>query len=261
MLKFEEADRLKALYLEAHPLDQLGIRQVKEYFRDRCVWSSNAVEGNTLTLDETSILIEDGITIGGHTIREMHEALGGAAAYDHMYDLIGQTRITEDDIKTFHRLFASQIPDIDPGEYRTVNVFVRGSSCIFPDHQKVPGLMADFITWMMENRKKYHPIEFAARAHIRFVCIHPFRDGNGRVSRLLMNTILLQNKFIPVMIEPIHKNWYNECIQNVHLGKPEYRNKFSWLIDERETVELQGILRTLRVDYGKEQVPTQPAEE
>ncbi len=81
MLAFPETDRLKKLFLQNHPLDELGIRQMQEYFRGRCVWSSNAVEGNTLTLDETNVLIDEGIAVGGHTMRELHEATGGAKAY------------------------------------------------------------------------------------------------------------------------------------------------------------------------------------
>jgi Fic family protein len=112
------------------------------------------------------------------------------------------------------RFFSKNIPDFyKPGEYRDVNVYLTKSKYPLPDYTELPERMKDFIRWADKKREKYHPIEFAADAHRHFIYIHPFFDGNGRVSRLIMNTLLLQDKYLPVSIPIQHRKEYIDLLE------------------------------------------------
>lgn len=104
------------------------LKQVRDFFRISTTWSSNALEGNTLTISETKVLLENGITVGGKSLRETLEAYGHSRAYDYMFCLIDKKTILESDIKELHRLFYSGISESKAGVYRTVRVVITGSS-------------------------------------------------------------------------------------------------------------------------------------
>jgi Fic family protein len=124
---FEEIDRLQEQINRHRPLDEHMRNQIKEYFRIGLTFSSNAIEGNSLTETETKIVLEDWITIGGKPLRDHFEAVGHSQAYDHLYTLAGVKTITDADIKELHRLFYLRIDPENAGVYRKVDVIITGS--------------------------------------------------------------------------------------------------------------------------------------
>jgi Fic family protein len=239
-----EIDTMMEKLNAIRPFEGAQLKQLYEHFRIRTTYSSNAIEGNTLTLSETELIIKDGITVGGHPLWELMEAVGHSDAYRYMFALINKRKITESNIKHCHGLFSRIIPDFHkPGEYRDLNVIITKSKYPLPDHTELPGLMKDLISWMNEKREKYHPVEFAAEAHRRFVYIHPFSDGNGRVARLLMNTLLLQDKYLPVCIEPAVRRQYIETLEQ---GR-KYAKPFTNFIVTLELNTIKEYMRMLRI--------------
>ena len=176
----------------------------KDYLEDlitRSTYHSNAIEGNTLTLKETKVALE-GITIGGKTLREHFEAINHKDAILFMEDLAQkEERLSEYSIKQIHSLILKNIDDENKGKYRTTNVIISGAEHKPPQSFEVQSKMQEFIKKYNENITKLHPIELASFVHIEFVKIHPFIDGNGRTSRLLMNLELIKAGFPPVVIK------------------------------------------------------------
>jgi len=200
------------------PLPVYCIPMLKEYFRIGLTYSSNALEGNTLTETETKVILEDGLTIGGKTIKEHLEVIGHGQAYDFMWRQVHNTKISEYDITELHRLFYYRIDQENAGCYRTVPVFVTGTDFEFPKPPQVPLLMQEFLQEILSLKKQYHPVHYAALLHIKLVTIHPFVDGNGRTARLLMNLALLQSGYAVTIIPPIMRPAYISAIQKGNKG-------------------------------------------
>lgn len=220
MMTFEntllQIDRLQEEINAMRPLAQEELQQLKEYYRIGLTYSSNALEGNSLTEIETKIVLEDGITIGGKPLRDHLEAVGHSEAFDLMYILAKTKDITEKDVLTLHRFFYRKIDESNAGKYRRVRVFITGSSFTFPPPSKIKSLMKAFIKRLPELRKQYHPVIYAALLHKEFVEIHPFIDGNGRAARLLMNLVLLQHGYPIAIIPPILRNEYITALESSH---------------------------------------------
>lgn len=177
---FEKVDRYKAQIDTFRPFEGNSLKQIKDYYKIGLTYSSNALEGNSLTETETKILLEDGLTVRGKPIRDYYEATGHARAYDdYIYTIAQGEPIGEEQIKTIHRLFYFQIDLEKAGDYRQERVIITGSAYPAPAPDKIPNLMSSFVRWLAQNENKLHPVEFAALAHKRFVYIHPFIDGNA----------------------------------------------------------------------------------
>lgn len=206
--------------INAHrPIDKQLLKQIKEYFRIGLAYSSNALEGNSLTEIETKIVIEDGITIGGKPVKDHFEALGHSEAYDLLYDLAKGKEITEANIKALHRLFYYRIDEKQAGKYRKHKVIITGTTFIPPAPERIPDLMKAFSENIPAYRKKLHPVEFAAIIHKELVMIHPFIDGNGRAARLIMNLALLQTGYPIAVIPPVLRREYLNNLNMIHQGK------------------------------------------
>jgi len=217
----KKIDALKAI-IDAHrPLDTHMINQVREYFRIGMTYSSNALEGNSLTETETKIVIEDGMTIGGKPVRDHMEALGHSEAYDLLFRLAKGQSIAEANIRELHRLFYYRIDSKEAGKYRKKKVIITGTDFIPPAPYKIPELMKLFIAGIPESKTKNHPVEFAAIIHKELVTIHPFIDGNGRAARLLMNLALLHAGYPLAIIPPILRRDYLNTLNKTHKGDNE----------------------------------------
>lgn len=191
---------------------------LKEYFRIGLTYSSNALEGNTLTEIETKVILEDGLTIGGKSLREHFEVLGHSKAYDFMFSKAQGNTFSEEDICTLHRLFYYLIDEEKAGVYRKVPVFVTGTDFEFPKSSEVSALMREFADQIPALKEQYHPAHFAAIIHAKLVTIHPFVDGNGRTARLLMNLALLQSGYVITIIPPILRTAYISAIRQANRG-------------------------------------------
>ena len=200
---FASLDALKAR-LDAHrPLPADIVSQIRQDMRIRFTYHSNAIEGNTLTMSETKAVLEDGITIGGKSLREHLEAVGHSHAIDYMEALVQRDEaLTERTLKEIHNLILRNIDGANAGTYRRMNVLISGAGHIPPPAERVLEKMEAFFRWYGAARGALHPVEFAARVHADFVNIHPFKDGNGRTARLIMNFELMRAGF-PTVIVPV----------------------------------------------------------
>lgn len=219
--KNDAIDAIKKTIDSQRPLHKLELANLKEYYRIGLTYSSNALEGNSLTETETKIILEDGLTIGGKSMRDHLEVVGHSQAYDLMMRLAAKSIIEEADILQLHRLFYQAIDNENAGAYRQVRIFISGVDHPFPDPEKVPNLMHNFCKQIPEQRAKLHPVTFAAWLHEAFVNIHPFIDGNGRTARLLMNLALLQQGYIITIIPPLMRSSYLCALQQANKGIAE----------------------------------------
>jgi Fic family protein len=205
----EKKKKLDAL----RPLPVALVNNLQEWFAIEFTYTSNAIEGNTLSMSETAMVVEKGITIGGKTIREHLEAINHAKAIDFIRVLAQkkQSDLALDDILAIHKIVLQKIDDMHAGVFRDVMVRVMGSSTIFPNPAKVPFLMVEFIMWLQTASE--HPVIVSALAHYKLVTIHPFVDGNGRTARLLMNLLLLQHGYPLAIIKKEKRPEYMAAIE------------------------------------------------
>ncbi|MEI8026852.1 MAG: Fic family protein [Pseudomonadota bacterium] len=219
--KIPEIDKLQEQVENFRPIDKALLKQIKEYYRIGLTYSSNRMEGNTLTEIETKIVLEDGLTIGGKSLVDHYEASGHSEAFDLVYDLAKKKTISEKDILGIHRLFYYRIDQAHAGQYRDVPVVITGTDYTPPPASKVPSLMKKFVSDIPKIRKKFHPVEAAALIHMGFVDIHPFIDGNGRTARLLMNLSLFQSGYSVTIIPPVLRADYINFIKQSQTGKKD----------------------------------------
>jgi len=245
---FTEIDNLKKKIDKFRPLDKHMLGQIKEYYRIGLTYSSNALEGNSLTETETKIVLEDGITIGGKPLKDHYEAMGHSEAYDLLYRLAKTMAITEKDILELHRLFYYRIDQANAGQYRRVKVFISGSKYPMPLPEKAPALMRKFINGLPGLRKKLHPVELAAVAHKDFVFIHPFVDGNGRVARLLMNLILLQAGYNIAIIPPVARPDYIRTLEKAHQDDKDFIGFIARMVKETQQDYLRLFIKNDKPD-------------
>lgn len=212
---FDEVDNLKRKLDSKRPIPRKTLQSLKETINLEWIYNSNGIEGNTLTLRETQVVLE-GITVGGKSIKEHLEAINHEQAILFLDDLVKEENpITEWNIKSIHELILKGIDNENAGRYRRENVTIKGAVHIPPDYLKLPELMEKLIvnyqTW-----DKYHPIIRAALLHGELVKIHPFIDGNGRTSRLLMNLDLMHSGYLPVIVKKEARLKYYEALDKAH---------------------------------------------
>jgi len=222
----KKIDLLKTRIDGHRPMNSHMVKQLREYFRIGVTYSSNALEGNSLTETETKIVIEDGITIGGKPVKDHLEALGHSEAYDLLFRLSSHRDITEANIRELHRLFYYRIDASQAGRYRKKKVIITGTDFIPPAPERIPDLMMSFADGIPDDRSRHHPVEFAAMLHGKLVTVHPFIDGNGRAARLLMNLALLQAGYPVTIIPPVLRREYLDTLNKIHKGDLRPFNKF-----------------------------------
>ena len=189
-----QIDKLKVKLDQHRQFDSYRISQALEL---EYTFESNRIEGNTMTLRETDLVINEGLTISGKSMREHLEAINHQEAIAFIKDLINKnTSLIEREVLAIHNLILRGIHPEDAGRYRKVQVMIKGSAHTPPQPFLVAKEMEDYFIWYETNKNKLHPIVLAAEMHERLVTIHPFIDGNGRTSRLIMNLILLQHGYV-----------------------------------------------------------------
>ena len=239
--KYTQADENNRKLSAYRPLPPETLKSLREYYRVGLTYTSNALEGNSLTESETKVVIEDGLTIEGKPLRDHYEAVGHAKAYDYIYNITEKEGLTEEDILSLHRLFYQQIDAEKAGHYRNVKVYISGSRYAVAAVSKIPAEMQKLVKWYNDNEKKLHPVELAATLHQRFVFIHPFVDGNGRVARLLMNLALLRNGYTIAIIPAILRHEYIYSLETAHT-RPEV---FTDFIADRVIATQLDLLRLM----------------
>ena len=230
------------------PMEGGMLGQIQDYYRVGLTWTSNALEGNSLTESETKVLLEDGLTVGGKPLRDVFEAVDHAKAYDYMFSVFRECRIDEQAVLKMHELFYHNIEPTYAGRYRDVRVLITGSQYPVAAPDKVQKEMDRLFEWVRQERGEYHPVEFAAQLHKRFVFIHPFKDGNGRVARLIMNLALIQDGYLPAVVPPILRGDYVSLLERAHRDDGDFME----FIAEREFESQKEILRLFQIPFPKE---------
>jgi excisionase family DNA binding protein len=221
------------------PLQNELIKNLEEWFRIELTYTSNAIEGNTLTRQETAMVVEEGLTVQGKSLTEHQEAINHAEAFDYIQTLVSKKRqeLTRKDILDIHSIILNKIDDTNKGRYRNVAVRLRGSETILPNPLKVPELMDKFIKWLQSGNFD-HPVKIAIDAHFKLVSIHPFVDGNGRTARLMMNLLLMQAGFPSAIIRKEDRSAYINSLE-----KGQTKNDLS----DYQTVMLEAVDRSLDI--------------
>ena len=240
--KLSQCERQQRQLWTYRPLSPETIRSLREYYRVGLTYTSNALEGNSLTESETKVVIEDGLTIEGKPLRDVYEAVGHAQAYDFLYELSHDAPLTEETICTIHRLFYHQIDSERAGVYRRVPVFISGSQYAVAPVGEIGKRMQQLVQWYNRHEGKMHPVELAAELHRRFVYIHPFVDGNGRVSRLLMNLSLMRSDYNIAIIPAICRAEYISALEQGH----QTPDVFLSFVADRVIMTQLDILRLFR---------------
>lgn len=212
---FDEVDKLNELLNSKRPISKATLKSLKESINLEWTYNSNGIEGNTLTLRETQVVLE-GITVGGKSLKEHLEVINHEQAILFLDDLIKHREpITEWNIKNIHQLVLKKIDDDNAGKYRNEKVKIKGATHIPPDYLIIPELMEKLII-NYKDWKKYHPIIRAALLHGELVKIHPFVDSNGRTSRLVMNLSLMNSGYLPVIIKKDNRLEYYNFLDKAH---------------------------------------------
>ena len=239
-----ERIRHKKERLDAHrPLPGSAVRKLGDELRLLHTYHSNAIEGNTLTLQETKLVLEEGITIGGKSLREHLEATNLAEAYDLIESIAKDKReIDHTTIQQIHEVVVRGIK-VDAGKYRVHNVRITGATKTPPDFSKVTRMMDDLIAFLnlnlQDKEKKEHPVKTAAFMHHKLVEIHPFTDGNGRVARLLTNLFLVKEGYPPIVLRKEERGKYYRFLRLADGGNLEpFANFIAKSVDESLTLYL-----------------------
>lgn len=250
----ENIDALKSRLSGLRPLPAPALKKIEEALDIEYTYESNRIEGNTLTLQETELVVNEGVTIAGKSMREHLEAINHAEAIDYIRDFAkSDAEICERTIKDIHALVLHGIDRSNAGRYRTVPVMISGSTHIPPQPYLITPQMEAFILRFREMEgAKEHPVIIAAYLHDELVRIHPFIDGNGRTSRLLMNLYLLRQGYTLVNLKGSNeaKAAYYKALEVSHTeNRPEV---FRQLVAQAETDSLRRYLAILDDDEMKE---------
>jgi fido (protein-threonine AMPylation protein)/DNA-binding XRE family transcriptional regulator len=211
----------------------MGSPKFSEAYEVEYTYHSNRIEGNTLTLQETELVINHGITVSGKSMREHLEAINHYEAIALIQEFISDKKpLTERFLLDIHALVLRGIDKENAGRYRDVQVRIGGSTHIPPNALAVPQKMEALFDWYYKNQHM-HPVLLSAEMHERLVSIHPFIDGNGRTSRLLMNLILLQHGYVIANLkgDKEHRFRYYDCLEN---ARSDQKEAFLGLIAETE---------------------------
>jgi Fic family protein len=235
--KKQRLDRLR-------PLSPEALSKLEHYYDVEITYTSNAIEGNTLSPVETTLVIEQGVTISGKPLKDHLEALDHYDAIRYVRELAREkTPLTESDVRNLHRLVVMRSrPDI-AGKYADLARYVRTDTGRheFPSPAEIPALMGDFGRWL--GTASDSP-ETAFAAHLRLVDIHPFNDGNGRTARLLMNLVLIRCGYPPIAVRPEDRPGYIRALQQSQAGQGT--ESLDQLLYERLDATLGEYLHTLR---------------
>lgn len=215
-IDFNSIDEKKDTIDSHRPFSQNMTRQLRDKLIIEWTYNSNAIEGNTLTLSETKVVLENGITIKGKPLKDHLEIINHKEAIEYIEDLVSKkVKLSEYDIRSVHYLILKEIDSTNAGKYRNENVFISGAKHVPPVYMNVPYKMQNLID-QYQSWKDFHPVVRACFLHGEFVKIHPFIDGNGRTARLLLNFELIQSGYPPVVIKTENRVDYYDALDKAH---------------------------------------------
>jgi len=211
---------VKKAQLDAlRPLPAAAVARLREQLNLEWTYHSNAIEGSTLTLRETRLILETGLTIGGKSLREHFEVINHQDAIEYVEHL-GQenTPVTAFHVRQIHKLVLTQIDEAAAGQYRQTPVRIAGAKHVPPEAWLLPQHMQAWDTWLAATAGDLHPVARAALAHHKLAAIHPFVDGNGRTARLVMNLLLFRHGYPPTVILRTNRKSYYRVLMQADAG-------------------------------------------
>jgi len=210
-----------------------GKKRFEEWYFTELTYNSNAIEGNSLSLRDTSMILNENIIPKNSTLREVYEVKNHKQAITFLENYKGD--LNEDFLLKLHSFILKEIDDENAGVYRKIPVFIYGSNVKLPSYNEVPKLMKAFFKGYKKIKREYHPIELAALISMKFVTIHPFIDGNGRVSRLLMNFIMKKFGYPEINIYMKHRNNYMMAVRKAN--------------DKDYELIIDFLIKTIKINY------------
>lgn len=198
---------------QLRPLPVSSVKKLREKLQIEMTYNSNAIEGNSLTLKETFLVINEGLTVKGKPLKDHLEAKDHNSALEYLYEIVEKNRrntISERLIRSLHEIIMQETDKEWAGCYRNSNVIIGGADHKPPDALEIPKQMQELLRWLSQNKDQLHPVESAALLHHKLVHIHPFFDGNGRTARLVMNVLLMQNGYpLVIILKNDRKKYYD----------------------------------------------------
>ena len=253
-MDLNDLSKKKQILDKYRPLPPELLKNLEDWFRVELTYTSNAIEGNTLTRRETALVVEKGLTVGGKTLVEHLEAANHAKAIDWISHKVGASSepISEADLLKIHELILTGIDNQNAGFYRSIPVRISGSTVVLPNSRKVPDLMNEFCAWLASEKEEDHPVKKAAEAHYWLVTIHPFVDGNGRTARLLMNLILLKAGYPTAIVRKTERLTYLASLEKAQTGgsKNDYLNLIYKAVNRSLDIYLKAA-KGEASDYGE----------
>lgn len=243
-MDFLKIDELKNKLQSMRPLTDTELKRLREDFIINATYDSNAIEGNSLTLRETALILKEGITIGEKPIKDHLEAIGHRDAFEYVIALADANEpLTELTIKNIHALVLMNDP-MNKGVYRNVPVMIAGATHTPPQPYLIPEQMEHLLIDYEGLKKDKHIIESIAEFHLRFEGIHPFIDGNGRTGRLIMNLELIKAGLLPINIKFADRRKYYDCFDAYYANnhKPDM---LAELIAKYELAELEDYIKAI----------------
>ena len=234
--KLEKLSESHEKWKNIKPLDPSQLIKMREYFHTSYTYESNRIEGNTLSLQETHLVINEGITIGGKSMREHFEAVNHLEAIELIDDFVKRKiNFNAFYLKQIHQLILKEVNSKNAGIYRTIPVKISGSLHNPPEPFLLEKMMEDYFLFYETNKNKIHSVILAAEMHERLVTIHPFIDGNGRTARLVMNLILLQNGYTIANLKGNYEDRikYYQALEKVQVNH-ENEDFYNLIIDHSQ---------------------------
>ena len=246
-ISLQQADNLKHRLLQIRPLNAEALNKIQQSFEIEYTYESNRIEGNTLTLQETALVVNEGITIGGKSMKEHLEAINHAQAVEFIKEIASNNiDISERTIKEIHAIILHGINKEQAGKYRDVPVMIVGSRHIPPQPYLIQPQMEQFIRqYKQMEENQIHPVLIASFLHDELVKIHPFIDGNGRTSRLLMNLYLLSKGYTLVSLKGDNeaKRAYYTALEQSHTENNA--DEFNLLVSQAVVSSLESYLKII----------------
>jgi len=249
------------------PLPAIAVQKIKDALSIEWTYNSNSIEGNSMTLQETYVIINEGMTVKGKSLREHFEVNNHHKALQYLYELAGNKQaLTAGTVLDIHRFILNNIEDLYAGRLRNAGVRIQGANFVPPNARKVSELLDELIDFIQTNPLQLNSLELATVLHHKLVWIHPFFDGNGRTARLVMNLILLQDGFPPAIILRNDRAKYYDALNKANNGNYQklmllmaqaverslniYLNALPG--NDDEYTEISSIVKEPEIVYGQE---------
>ena len=266
---FERLFEKKQHLQSSRPLPNIALHKIRESLSIEWTYNSNSIEGNTLSLRETQMVIQEGITIKGKSLREHFETHNHDKAIDYLYSIVSENYILRSiDILNLHELVLRSNEDDFAGRIRNGGVRISGANFTPPNANKVSDLLDELINFINQNPLELNDIELATVFHHKLVWIHPFFDGNGRTVRLAMNLLLMRVGFPPAIILKNDRKKYYEALNQANSGNYQ---KLTLLMcqalertlniyinalpdNDKEYIEISSLVKEPSMPYGQEYI-------